>query len=256
MRATTALALAASLAAWMCLSHPALAQDSARPSAPAPTFTASAGSSELLSPDVVSRPSLAPGGIQPGTPLTLHDRFILEVRTTFGPSDFAVPAAQAALTMADPPNGYPREWSDGPGAFGRNYGAEFARHSTGGLTHFAVAAVLREDPRYYPSSSANPAGRFVHAIAFTLVDHSDSGRHTIAVSNLAGATAAGFIGMAIYPHGFNDTTHAYQHAALETTSFFAHNLIAEFSPEITIILHKLHFPDRMADSFLPADRKP
>jgi hypothetical protein len=259
---TTALLLALSLAPSTCIAHSAFAQETSLPvpapelpSAPSTALPATAGGT--LPPAPGSEPVVPQAvGFQPGEPLTLGDRFKLELRTTFGPSAYAVPAAQAALTMADPPNGYPHEWSDGPAAFGRNYGAEFARHSTGGLTHFAIAAALREDPRYYPSSSLNPAGRFVHAVAFTLVDRSDSGRRTIAASNLGGAAAAGFIGMAIYPDGFNDTTHAYQHAALESTSFVAHNLIAEFSPEITSILHKLHFPDRLANAFLPPDRRP
>lgn len=194
-------------------------------------------------------------GFQAGAPLTLHDRFVLEARTTFGPSAFIVPAFEAAITMADPPQNYPRAWSDGGGAFGRNYGAEFVRHTTGGLTHFAVADIIREDPRYYASSSTNPAARFFHALAFTLVDRSDSGRHTIAVSNLAGSAAAGFIGMAYLPDGFNDTTHAYQRAAVEISNFAAHNLTAEFAPELASLAHKLHFPDRLADSFLPPDRK-
>jgi len=202
-----------------------------------------------------ARVAISTSIFQPGTSLTLHDRFILEVHTTFGPSAFAVPSAEAALTMADPPARFPHEWSDGAGAFGRNYGAEFVRHTTGGLTHFGTAAILREDPRYFPSTSTNYAARFLHSVTFTLVDRSDSGRPTLAVSNLAGSTAAGFIGMAIYPDGFNDTTHAWQRAAVEMTTFAAHNMVAEFSPEMSRILRRLHFSDRIADSFLPADRK-
>lgn len=193
--------------------------------------------------------------IQPFGSLTLGDRFSLEVHTTFGPADFTLPAVEAAYSMIHPPTGYPHDWTDGAGAFGRNYGAVFAGNTTSGLTHFAAAAVLREDPRYYPSTSANPTGRFFHALAFTLVDKSDSGRHTLAISNLAGATAGGFVGMGIYPDGFNDTTHAYQRAAWQMTSFVSHNMVAEFAPEIAHVLHKFHFPDRVADSFLPPDRK-
>jgi hypothetical protein len=193
--------------------------------------------------------------IEPGTPVSLHDRLNLELRTTFGPATFLLPAVDAALVMADPPHGYPRNWTDGGGAFGRNYGAEFAENTTAGFTHFTAAIVLREDPRYYPSTSTNLASRALHAIAFTLVDRSDSGRRTLAASNLAGAAAGGFIGMAYEPQGFNDATHGYQRAAVELTDFVSHNLTAEFSPEIAHIAHKLHFPDRIADSFLPPDRK-
>lgn len=270
--APSAIAAALALAACLYASQSAPAQDSTQP----------VQNPQLASVDLVSvgadpipsapSPSLAPSdsqpaqiaqpghlvtpATQPGPPVSLHDRFALEARTTFGPSAFIVPAGEAAITMADPPHHYPHAWSDGGGAFGRNYGAEFVRHTTGGLTHFAVAAILREDPSYHPSTSTNYGARALHAFAFTLVDRSDSGRHTIAFSNLAGSAGAGFIGMAYYPDGFNDLTHAYQRAAVEVTNFAAHNLIAEFSPELAALAHKLHFPDRIADSFLPPDRKP
>jgi len=257
-------ALAISLAACACLySSLAFAQEPAQnnpapvlPGSPAPAFADTPVASQPTPPDTTSKPTLpSVSGMQPGTPLTLQDRFTLEVRTTFGPGAFATPVAEAATNMVFPPNHYPHEWADGAGAFGRNYGADLARHTAGGLTHFAAAAILHEDPRYYPSSSTNPAARLFHSLAFTLVDRSNSGGHTIAFSNLAGCAGAGFIGMAIYPDGFNDTTHAYQHAAVEITTFAAHNMIAEFSPEISRVLRKLHFPDRVADSFLPPDRK-
>ncbi len=230
--------------------------DSVVPNAPAPSFAASSGPSQPPSSDAISIPAPASvPGIEPGTPLTLHDRFTLETHTTFNPGAFAVPAAEAGITMAHPPDHFPREWSDGPGAFGRIYGATFARHTTGGLSHFAVAAVFREDPRYYPSASTNPVARFIHVLAFTVIDRSDSGRRTLAISNLSGSLAGGFVGMTFYPDGFNDTTHALQRSSLELANFAGHNLTAEFSPEITRILHKFHFPDHLADAFLPPDRK-
>jgi hypothetical protein len=261
--ATPALFLAFSLAACVWISPSAVAQipnqavpGPAIPSAPDPVFTTASEAPQPPPSDVLARPATASApGYQPGASLTLHDRFILEARTTFSPSVFVVPAGEAAFTMADPPRNFPREWSDGPGAFGRNYGADLARHTTGGLTHFATAAILREDPRYYPSASTNLAGRFVHAVAFTLVDLSDSGRHTIAFSNIAGSAAAGAIGMAIYPDGMNDVTHAGQRAAVELGRFGTHNVVAEFSPEIAEILHTLHFPDRITNSVLPLDRR-
>ncbi len=249
-------ALLISLAACVCLCSPAFAQEPVQNTpAPAQPFESTAGSSQPLPFGAVSKPAPAVPGPQPGTPMSLHDRFILETRTTFSLGAFAVPAAEAGITMADPPSHFSREWSDGPGAFGRIYGADFARHTTGGLTHFAAAAILHEDPRYYPSTSANYAARFVHVLTFTLVDRSNSGHRTIAFSNLSGSLAGGFVGSAFYPDGFNDTTHAFQRSALELSNFAGHNLTAEFSPEIMRILHKFHFPDRIADAFLPPDRK-
>jgi hypothetical protein len=193
---------------------------------------------------------------QPTGTLTLGERFHLETHTSLGVPAFIIPAGGALLNMAHPPDNYPREWRDGGPAFGRLYGAEFARHTTGGFTHFAVAAIDREDPRYYPSAGGNFARRTAHALLFTAVDRNTAGHRTLAVSNLAGSMAAGSVGMAFYPDGFNDFTHAYQHASVESATFAAHNLIAEFSPEIVRLLHKLHFSDHVADAFLPPESTP
>lgn len=215
--------LAAPLLACLCLCLPSLAQQPL-PDAPRP---------------------------QPSGTLTLNDRFHLQVKTSLSVSAFLVPVGDALVDMANPPDSYPREWRDGGSAFGRLYGAEFARHATAGFTHFTVAAIDREDPRYYPSTSHGFGKRTIHALWFTIIDRSDSGHRALAVSNLAASMAAGSIGMAFYPDGYNDFTHAYQRAAIETTSFASHNLIAEFSPEIVRALHKMHISDRIADAFLP-----
>lgn len=245
----------------LCLSFTpsALAQRSAEtspaesiPDAPIPVFDATPPTpSDAGAPQ---QQTIVPAATQPNAPMTLGQRFRFEARRTFGPSAFIVPAGEAGIVMADPPHGYPRDWSDGGGAFGRNYGAELGRHATGGMAHFTIAAIDREDPRYYTTPSNNFAIRFAHALFFTLIDRNDSGHPTLALSNLSGSAAAGFVGMTWEPSGFDDTTHAYQRAALEMTTFAGHNVIAEFSPELSRLTHKLHIPDRWINSLLPQDR--
>jgi hypothetical protein len=203
---------------------------------------------------IVARPLDTPAApAAPPIDITLGMRFRYEAHTTFGPAAFLVPAASAALVMAHPPDNFPREWSDGGGAFGRNYGAELLRHTTSGLTHFTVAAIDHEDPRYFASTSPHYGTRALHAIAFTVVNRSVSGRRTLALSNFAGATAGGFVSLSVYPDNFNDTSHALKRTGIEFASFVGHNLTAEFAPEISHLLHKLHLPDRVADAVLPDD---
>ena len=231
--------------------QPPAIQAEALPNAPVPSSIAAG---EESSPPASGTQRLFPTA-PTDSPFTIRNRFILETKTVFGPGAFIVPAGESLIIMAHPPHHYPREWADGGGAFARNYGSELVRHTTSGLTHFAVAAVVREDPRYHSSTSTNAAVRAFHALAFALVDRSDSGRHTLAISNLAGSAAGGFIGMAFLPDGFNDTTHAYQRSVREISNFGGHNLIAEFSPELGALARKLHFPGFVSTSFLPPDRK-
>lgn len=204
------------------------------PDAPQPRLTVTA--SKVLSPGPVSTVS----NTVPASGLTLRERFALQTRISFCPTALLMPAVETGITMAKPPDGYPHDWSDGPGAFGRNYASELGRHTTSGYTHFAAAALLHEDPRYYPSSQSGVLPRVLHAVAFTAFDHSDSGHRILAASNFIGATAGGFIGMTWEPNGFNDVTHAYQRSSLELLAFVARNLAAEFAPERRRMLFKLH----------------
>ena len=187
---------------------------------------------------------------QPQGRLTLGERFKLEARVSFGVSAVVFPAAEAGYTMVHPPRDFPKEWKDGPGAFGRNFGADLARHTAGGLTRFATAAVDGEDPRYYPSTSGRAVPRFVHAVLFTVSNRSNSGHRTFALSNFTGAAAAGFVGMPYEPAGFNNVTHATQRAGLELITFTGHNLVTEFSPEIYRGLRAMHAPEGFAHYFI------
>jgi hypothetical protein len=147
--------------------------------------------------------------------LTLHDKFVIYEHQTFGPPALILPAFSAAIAMANPPNHYPRDWRDGGGAYGKPYGDAIARATSLETARFLAAAAFHEDLRYKPSSSTNPLRRTVHALAFTFVDKSDSGRNTIAVSNFAAAAAGGLVGMSYLPAGYNDITHAGQRMAMQ-----------------------------------------
>ncbi len=138
--------------------------------------------------------------------------------------------------MANPPGKgvtqYPPDWRQGAEAFGRNYGDAFAQRVTFQTARFATGVIAHEDPRYIPSSSHNVLARSLHALTFTLVDRSDSGRPMPAFSNFVGATAAGFVGNAYLPSGFNNTTHAGQRATLQFGFTAAGNLFREFASQM------------------------
>jgi tryptophan-rich sensory protein len=123
-----------------------------------------------------------------------------------------------------------------------------------GLDYLA-GTLAHEYPRYYPDRSKNSFHRIYHALAFTLIDRSDTGRPMLAVSKLAGSAAAGFVGMAYLPAGYNDTVHAGQRAAgtlggyvpTLLVGYATGNLLYEFTPEFKWLGRKLHLP------FIPKD---
>jgi hypothetical protein len=102
-------------------------------------------------------------------------------------SVFTAPAFRAGIRMANPPGKgamqYPPEWRQGAEAFGRNYGDAFAQRVTFQTGRFATGVITHEDPRYIPSSSHNVLARSLHALTFTFLDRSDSGRPMPAFSN-------------------------------------------------------------------------
>jgi hypothetical protein len=152
------------------------------------------------------------------------------------------PAFSAAYKMANPPTAYPREWRQGGEAFGRNYGDALAAGTANHLAKFLTGAILREDPRYYPSASRNVFSRTFHAIGFTFVDKSDSGHDTLALSNFAGAAAGGFTGNAYLPSGYSNPSHAVSRAGVAFAFMAGMNVGHEFSPELKAVAKKLHIP--------------
>ena len=65
-----------------------------------------------------------------GVPQTLHERLMDYAIVSVGPRTLFAPAVYAGYRMANPPNAYPRDWRDGAGAFGRNYGNAFAAEAS------------------------------------------------------------------------------------------------------------------------------
>lgn len=183
-------------------------------------------------------------------PMSLQDQASHYARDAFSAGSLLIPALPAGINMASPPNHYPREWKDGASAFGRNFGDALAAEEAAKAGKFLACALLHEDPRYFPDTRTNPMHRVFHALAFTLVDSSTTGRRRLAVSNLAGVAAGGFVGTAYLPAGYSDAIHAGQraggmlvgYAQTQVVGFATQNVIEEFSPELKALGRLLHLP--------------
>jgi hypothetical protein len=174
--------------------------------------------------------------------LSAGDKVRLYAHQAFNPLALVPPVFTAAITMANPPDRYPREWKDGGEAFGRLYGDGLARREAQQAATMLVGVMAGEDPRYLPSTSHATLGRVTHALVFVFIDKSDSGKNMPAVSTFAGAAANGFTGMAYLPRGYRDVTHAGQRSALALLGFGASNVANEFCPQWGPLVEKLHLP--------------
>ena len=183
--------------------------------------------------------------------LSFSEKFAIYAHQTFGPPALIFPAFGAGIGIANPRNHYPREWSQGAGAYGRLYGDALATAASTRTARFLTGVALHEDPRYLRSTSKNPLARTMHAVGFTLIDKTDSGRNTIALSNFAGAAAGGFVGQAYLPPGFNDVTHAEQRMAFQFGSIAFQNIAAEFQPQWGPIVRKLRIQKIIPEWWVP-----
>ena len=187
--------------------------------------------------------------------LSFSDKFTIYAHQTFGPPALIFPAFSAGMGMANPKNQYPREGRGGGGAFGRLYGDSLATATSQRTARFLTGAALHEDPRYVRSTSNNPFVRTMHALAFTFVDKTDSGRNTIAFSNFAGAAAGGFVGQSYLPHGYNDLVHAEQRMAMQFMGIAIQNIAAEFQPQWGPVVRKLRIQRILPDWWVPQHKK-
>jgi hypothetical protein len=185
------------------------------------------------------------------TRLTAEDKLQIYIHKAFGPPGVILPALGAGFQMLNPPNHYPREWKDGAEAFGRTYGYKVADRTSRETAQFLTGFLLHEDPRYQRSTSTNPLRRTFHALAFTIVDKTDSGRNTLAVSNFTSAAAGGFVGMGILPNGYNDVTHAEQRMASEFLQVAIGNVATEFEPQWGPLAKKIRLPKILPAWWVP-----
>jgi hypothetical protein len=177
-------------------------------------------------------------------PLTVKGKLRYFALESFRPGIYPVAAFYDGLTMANPPKAYPPEWRQGFPGFARNFGDFMVSWASVQGGKFVVASIVHEDPRYFPSTSKNFFARTFNAVRFSVIDRSDQGRPRLAVANLAGAFAGGFVGNAYLPDPYANTSHGFSRSALALTGFITSNLADEFRPEIHSVAKKLHLPFR------------
>ena len=224
---------AGSLATMMLGAAEAKAQGDAKlPNAPS---SQSGQTPEPVAGDAIYAP-LAAG------PASAKQKLETYVVLTFGPRAVVSPAFTAAIRMARPPSGYPREWKDGAEAFGRNYGEALASKVALQTGRTGVAILLHEDFRYRRSETATGFGRLAHAIGYTFVDSSDDGHRRLAVANFAGAAAGGFTAAAILPDGYNSVGDGAKDSATRFGGLVFSNVAREYAPSIAKLFRGAHLP--------------
>lgn len=176
------------------------------------------------------------------SPLNVKGKLRYFAVESFRPGIYPVAAFYDGLTMANPPKAYPPEWRQGLPGFARNYGDFMASWASVQGGKFVAASILHEDSRYFISTNKNFFARVANAVRYAVLDRSDSGHPRLALANLAGAFAGGFVGNAYLPDPYANASHGLSRSALALTGFVTSNLADEFQPEIHKVAKKLHLP--------------
>jgi hypothetical protein len=173
---------------------------------------------------------------------TTRQKFRYYTQQALRPGIYFAGAFYTGLTMANPPRHYPPEWSSGLEGFARNYGDFLASWGAVQMGKFATSTLLHEDARYFPSPSMQTEKRVKHALKSVLVDRSDLGQPRLAVANVAGAFAGGFIGNIYLPHHYSDMTNGMKRTGWGLVGLATSNLVDEFTPEMRMLLRKFRVP--------------
>lgn len=129
----------------------------------------------------------------------------------------------------------PREGTDGMGSLGQRFSIFYARHAAQSAGELVAGYFNHEDPRFRSSDQEGVWRRTRGAVLNVMVNGNPESRTRVALSPIAGAFAAGFVGMGCYPmedrmkEGFLWTGVAYG-GALGTA------LLNEFKPDLVRLL--------------------
>jgi hypothetical protein len=142
------------------------------------TFIGYATNGSFIFPDIATSPG----------PLTNAKKFKLFVNQSISPPYVVVAAASAAIDQSrDVPEGYGQGW----GAYGGRFGANMARGSSSSFFGtFLFAALLHEDPRFFPQSNPSLWRSLKHSTQRIVVTRNDSGTDVFNTSGVLGPLAA------------------------------------------------------------------
>src|ERR1041385_3888746 len=159
-----------------------------------PACQASSASKIKASAPMTADQSSTVGDPATSGPLNIKGKLRYFAIESFRPGIYPVAAFYDGLTMANPPRAYPPEWRQGFPGFARNYGDFMASWASVQGGKFVAASILHEDPRYFTSTNKNFFARVFNAARYAVIDRSDSGDPRLALANVAGAFAGGFVG--------------------------------------------------------------
>jgi hypothetical protein len=120
-------------------------------------------------------------------------------------------------------------------------GVLIQKESSAFFSKYLYPALLKQDPRYYPSRSRSFLARVTYAASRTLITRNDSGKRTLNTSYFLGVLTSVAISTAYRPYWTRSTSATFKTFGSTIGSDASINLLHEFGPEIRQIV-KGHAP--------------
>jgi hypothetical protein len=106
------------------------------------------------------------------------------------------------------------------------------RESSAFLGKFLYPSLLKQDPRYYPSTSQSFVGRTAYAASRLLITRNDAGKATLNTSYLLGVLSGAAVATAYRPYWARTSSTVFSDFASTIGSDAGMNVLHEFWPAI------------------------
>lgn len=164
--------------------------------------------------------------VSDAAPLTAQQKFTLSVRDTFDPFNIVLAAAEGGIDQANktfPGYGY------GAAGYGKRVAARYGTGLTDNLLSDAFfPALLHQDPRYFYQGSGSFKSRFIHAVSFSVIARSDTGRAMPSYSAFFGDVSSGALANLYYPHADRGSGLVFSNAGYSIVGRALGGLLQEF----------------------------
>jgi hypothetical protein len=145
-------------------------------------------------------------------PLTTKQKFSLASRDTFDPFSLIGVALAAGIQQSN--NSY-AGYGQGAAGYGKRFAAQFGNgRSSDFLSHAVFPSLFHQDPRYFYQGTGGFKSRFVHAISYSVIARSDSGRPMPNYSYFLGDICSGALSNLYYPHANRGVGLVFTNAAI------------------------------------------
>jgi len=111
-------------------------------------------------------------------------------------------------------------------------GVLIQKESNAFFSKYLYPALLKQDPRYHPSSSQSCLGRFTYAASRVLITRNDSGKTTLNTSYFLGLLTSVAISTAYRPYWTRSPSATFKTFGSTIGSDVGINLLREFGPNI------------------------